>query len=52
MERLGDVAELLLPLADLDRVDLKGLGQLGQGPGLFGGFQGDPSLEGGRMSLA
>ena len=31
-ERLGAVEELLLPLADLDRVDLEGPGQLGQGP--------------------
>jgi hypothetical protein len=37
-ERLGAVQVLLLPLADLDRMDLKGLRQLGQGPGLLGGL--------------
>ena len=37
-ERLGAVEELLLPLADLHRVDLEGLRQLGQGPGLLGGL--------------
>ena len=51
-ERLGAVQELLLPLADLDRVDLKGLRQLGQGPGLLGGLQGDPCLKGHGISLA
>src|SRR5262249_48832764 len=51
-ERLGAVEELLLPVADLDRVDLEGLGQLGQGPGLLGGLQGDPGLEGRGISLA
>jgi hypothetical protein len=51
-ERLGAVEELLLPLTDLDRVDLKGVGQLGQDPGLLGGLQGDPSLEGRGISLA
>src|ERR1700677_1802330 len=45
-ERLHAVEELLLPLADLDRVDLELLGQLGDGLGLFGGLQGDLSLEG------
>src|SRR5262245_10652171 len=45
-ERLGAVEELLLPLADLDRVDLEGFGQLGQGPSLLGRLQSDPSLEG------
>src|SRR5262249_44104525 len=50
-ERFGAVEELLLPLADLDRVDLEGPGQLGQGPGLLGGLQGDLGLEGGRMAL-
>jgi hypothetical protein len=51
-ERFGAVAKLLLPLADLDRMDLKGLGQLGQGPGLLGGLQGDPCLEGGGIPLS
>src|SRR5262249_54877537 len=51
-ERLGAVEELLLPLADLDRVDLKGLRQLGKGPGLLGGLQGDPGLEGRGIALA
>ena len=49
-ERLGPVNELLLPLADLDRVDLEDPCQLGQGPGLLGGLQGDFGLERGRMS--
>src|SRR5262249_59235 len=34
-----------------DRVDLEGLRQLGQGPGLLDGFQGDLGLEGGRVAL-
>src|SRR5512147_1887463 len=51
-EGLGPVEELLLPLADLDRVDLEGLRQFGDGPGLLGGLQGDLGLEGGRMPLA
>ena len=50
-ERFGAVEELLLPLADLHRVDLEGPRQLGQGPGLLDGLQGDPGLEGGRMAL-
>src|SRR5262249_41983018 len=50
-ERFGAVEELLLPLADLDRVDLEGPGQLGQGPGLLDGLQGDLGLEGGRVAL-
>src|SRR5215831_11793017 len=50
-ERFDAVEELLLPLADLDRVDLEGPGQLGQGPGLLDGLQGDLGLEGGRMAL-
>jgi hypothetical protein len=37
---------LFLPLADLDRVDLELLGQLGDGLGLLGGLQGELSLEG------
>src|SRR5262249_34091433 len=51
-ERLGPVEELLLPLADLDGMDLEDLRQLGDGPGLLGGLQGDLGLEGGRMPLA
>jgi hypothetical protein len=51
-ERLGAVEELLLPLADLDRMDLEGLRKLGQGPGLLGSLQGDPCLEGCGISLA
>ena len=46
-EGLGAVEELLLPLADLDGVDLEGPGQLGKGPGLLGGLQSDPGLESG-----
>src|SRR5512135_1142057 len=49
---LGAVEELLLPLADLDGMNLERLRQLGDGPGLLGGLQGDLGLEGGRMSLA
>jgi hypothetical protein len=45
------VQELLLPLADLDQVDLEGPRQLGQGPGLLDGLQGNLGLEGGRMAL-
>src|SRR3954454_13888316 len=51
-EGLDAVEELLLPLADLDRVDLVLLGQLGDGPGLLGGLQGDLGLEGGCVLLA
>src|ERR1700704_1214052 len=51
-ERLGTVEELLLPLTDLDGVDLIRLGEFGDGPGLLGGLQGDLGLEGGRMPLA
>src|SRR5512135_2416636 len=51
-EGLGAVEELLLPLADLDGVDLIGPGELGDSPGLLGGLQGDLGLEGGRVSLA
>src|SRR6516164_6157008 len=50
-ERFDAVEELLLPLADLDRVDLEGPRQLGQGPGLLDGLQGDLGLEGGRVAL-
>ncbi len=45
------VQESLLPLADLDGVDLEGPRQLRKGSGLLGGLQSDPSLEGCRMSL-
>ena len=51
-QRLGAVEELFLPLADLDRVDLEGSRQLGQGAGLPGGLQSDPGLEGRGMSLS
>jgi hypothetical protein len=50
-QRFGAVQELLLPLADLDRVDLEGPRQLGLGPGLLDGLQGKLRLEGGRMAL-
>src|SRR6267154_2693495 len=49
---LDAVEELLLPLTDLDGVDLKRLRQLGDGLGLLGGLQGDLGLECGRMPLA
>src|SRR5512135_3819640 len=51
-ERLDAVEELLLPLADLDGMDLVRLGEFGDGPGLLGGLQSDLGLEGGRMPLA
>ena len=51
-EGLGAVQELLLPLADLDGVDLVRLGEFGDGPGLLGGLQGDLGLEVGRMPPA
>src|SRR5512135_3335328 len=51
-QRLDAVEELLLPLADLDGVDLVRLGELGDGLGLLGGLQGDPGLEGSRVTLA
>src|SRR5262249_44965463 len=51
-EGLGPVEELLLPLADLDGVDLEDLRQLGDGPGPLGGLQGDLGLEGGGMPPA
>src|SRR6516162_6523979 len=50
-QRFDAIQELLLPLADLDWVDLEGPRQLGQGPGLLDGLQGDLGLEGGRMTL-
>ena len=49
---LDAVEELLLPLTDLDGVDLVRLRGLGDGLGLLGGLQGDLGLEGGQMSLA
>src|SRR3954471_6825677 len=51
-EVLDAVEELFLPLADLDGVDLVRLREFGDGLGLLGSLQGDPGLEGGRMSLA
>src|ERR1700744_257582 len=51
-ERLDAVEELLLPLADLDGVDLIRLGEFGDGLGLLGGLQGNLGLEGGRMPFA
>src|SRR5512135_2908986 len=51
-EGLDAVQELLLPLTDLDGVDLECLRQFGEGLGLLGGLQGDLGLEGGRMPLA
>jgi hypothetical protein len=50
-ERLDAIKELLLPLADLDGVDLEGLGEFGGGPGLLGGLECDSGLEGGGMTL-
>src|SRR6185312_2753836 len=51
-EPLQAVEELLLPLADLDRMDLMVLGQLGDRLLLLGGLQGDLGLECRRVSLA
>ena len=51
-EGLGAVEELLLPLTDLDGMDLICLGEFGDGPGLLGGLQGNLGLEGRRMALA
>src|SRR3954447_14084799 len=45
-QRFDAVQELLLPLTDLDGVDLISSCQVGEGPGLLGGLQSDPSLEG------
>ena len=50
-EGLDAVEELLLPLTDLDGVDLVRLGEFGDGLGLLGGLQGDLGLEGGRMAF-
>src|SRR5262249_2995290 len=49
---LGAVEELLLPLTDLDGMDLVRLRQFGDRLGLLGGLQGDPGLEGGRVPPA
>src|SRR5262245_41638709 len=51
-EGLDAVEELLLPLTDLDGVDLVRLRQLGDRPGLLGGLQGNPGFEGGRVPPA
>src|SRR5512135_3768989 len=51
-EGLDAVEELLLPLTDLDGVDLVRLRQLGDRLGLLGGLQGDPGLEGSRVPPA
>jgi hypothetical protein len=51
-EGLGAVQELLLPLADLDGMDLISSCQLDEGLGLLGGLQSDPSLEGRGISLS
>src|SRR5271155_3464066 len=48
---LDVVQELLLPLADLDRMDLERLGEFRSGLGLLGGLQGDFRLEGGGMAF-
>ena len=45
-ERPGAVEELLLPLADLDGMDLVRLRQLGDRLGLLSSLQGDAVLEG------
>src|SRR5262249_18403554 len=50
-EGLGALQELLLPLADLDGMDLVRLGQFGDGTGLLGGLQRDLGLERGRVPL-
>ena len=51
-EGLDAVEELLLPLTDLDGVDLVRLRELGDRLGLLGGLQGDLRPGGGRMPLA
>ena len=45
-ERFDAVEELLLPLTDLDGVDLIRSDELGEGLGLLGGLQSDLGLEG------
>ena len=49
---LDAVEKLLLPLTDLDGMDLIRLGEFGDGLGLLGGLQGDLCLEGGGVPLA
>jgi hypothetical protein len=51
-EGLDPIEELLLPLTDLDGMDLIRLGEFGDGLGLLGGLQGDLGLEGGGVPLA
>jgi hypothetical protein len=51
-ERLGPVEELLLPLTDLDGMELIRLGEFSDSPGLLGGLQRDLGFEGGRMSFS
>jgi len=48
----GVVETHLLPLADLNRVDLIGCGEFGDGPGLLGGLQDDLGLERGQITPA
>ena len=50
-ESLHAVKELLLPLADLDRMNLLLLGQLGDGLALLGRLQGHLGLECRRVFL-
>src|SRR5829696_7323757 len=50
-QALGAVEELLLPLADLDGMDLERLGELGDGLGLLGGLRGDLGFEGAGWPL-
>src|SRR5271166_6848717 len=50
-EGLDVVQEMLLPLADLDGMDLERRAEFGGGPGLLGRFQSDLRLEGRRVSL-
>src|SRR5512143_262631 len=51
-EGLDAVEELLLPLTDLDGVDLVRLRQLGDRFGRLGGLHGDPGLVGSRVPPA
>ena len=50
-EGLDAVEEFFLPFADLDRVDLVGPFQLGEGLGLVGGIEGDFGLKRRRVSF-
>jgi hypothetical protein len=50
-ERLGAAKELLLPFADLDRVDLEGPGLLRQDPALLGGLGTDLGLKAAEFRL-